>query len=259
MWETELKKSTVMFGKIEQRRSSEPFLLPKTKEKTSGHPAHNELMSTELPGCKCCGNKDLKYTGRRDGYKLLRCDVCEFVFTDAKPADIRRNGFLREDKNAKTIEFLSPALTWLPPTKLNILDFGCGEGTIPKRLRKVGHRVIEVDIIPPKNPHGDRLTGNIMNLDIPYHSFDLIYSYNVFEFIANPLPVLNRLCRLLKENGLLLINTDMEAADKASDDIFTKSSSCCSYYSHLTFEKMLNKLDYNIIYKNPMMIIARQE
>lgn len=248
-----------MFGKIEQRRSSEPFLLPKTKENISNLPTHNEWMSTKLPGCKCCGNKDLKYAGRRDGYKLWRCDDCEFVFTDGKPAEIRKKIISREDKNAKTIEFLSPALTWLPPTKLSILDFGCGESTIPKRLRKVGHRVIEVDIVPPKKSHKDRFTGNIMDLDIPQHSFDLIYSYNAFEYIANPLPILSRLCRLVKEDGLLLINTDMEAADKATDDVFIKSSLCCSYYSHLTFERMLNKFNYNIIYKNPKMVIARKE
>jgi SAM-dependent methyltransferase len=248
-----------MFGKIEQRRSNQPFLLPKTKERISDRPAHNEWMTTKLPLCKCCGNKDLKYSGKKEGFKLWRCDHCEFVFTDIKPASHRKKDLSREEKNAKTIEFLSPALTWLPPSKLKILDFGCGESNIPKRLRKVGHRVIEVDIIPPKKSHRDRLTGSILDLDIPQHSFDLIYSYNVFEYIANPLPILSRLCRLIKEDGLLLINTDMEAADKVTDDVLTKPASCCSYYSHLTFEKMLNKMDYNIIYKNPNMIIARQE
>lgn len=248
-----------MFEKIDQRRSSETFLLPQPKEKIFDRPAHKESISIKLPICKCCGNKDVKYSGRKDGFKLWRCDHCEFVFTDIKPVDIWKNEVRSEQKNAKTIEFLSPALTWLPSSTLKILDFGGGESTIPNRLRKVGHRVIEVDILPPKNFHRDRLTGNVMDLDIPEHSFDLIYSYNVFEYIANPFPILSRLCRLLKENGLLLINTDMEAADKVADDVLAKPALCCSYYSHLSFEKMLNKIDFNIIYKNPNMIIARQE
>lgn len=237
---------------------SEPYLLPMPKEKISDRPAHKEWATTKLPACKCCGNKDLKYSGKKEGLKLWRCDDCEFVFTDINPVHPWKNELSRNEKNAKTIEFLSPALTWLPSSKLEILDFGCGEGKIPERLRKVGHRVIEVDLLPPKNSHRDRLTGNILDLDIPQHSFNLIYSYNVFEYIANPLPILNRLCRLLKDNGLLLINTDMEAANKVTNDL-SINASCCSYYSHLSFEKMLDKMNYNIIYKNSSMIIARHE
>lgn len=247
-----------MFGKIEQRRSSEPFLLPKTKERLSDSLAPNEWLTKKLPACKCCGNKDLTYYGKKEELKLWRCNRCDFVFTETKPTTQGEIDLLRE-KNAKTIEFLSPALTWLPPTTLKVLDFGCGESKIPQRLRKVGHRVIEVDIVPPKKNHRDRLTGNILDLDIPQHSFDLIYSYNAFEYIENPMPVLGRLCRLLKENGLLLIKTDMEAADKVTEDVSIKPTSCCSFYSHLSFEKMLGNIGYNIIYKNPEMIIARQD
>ena len=246
-----------MLGKIERKKLQDPFLIPKIKETISERPGQGEWQIPQVPVCKCCGNRDLKFSGKLEGNRFWRCDDCEFVF--AEQAEKTSFNKSTQKNNTKSIQLLSPALTWLPPTKLHILDLGCGDCNIDKRLRKVGHEVVKINVTPPSQL-SDRFTSEVLNLNIPEQPFDFIYSYDLFEYLPNPMPVLRKLCRLLNENGLLLINSDMEAANKAFDEIGNAiPSNRCSYYSHRTFEKMLNRVDFNIIYKNPAIIIARQE
>lgn len=224
---------------------------------------------TKPKGCKCCGNEELKEKGEKDGYAFWECSECAYVFTGlqdekmVKPYESVKHAIqsgATKNGRDKSIEFLSPALSWLPDHQLKIMDFGCGECNIPHRLRKEGHRVIAVDIVPPLNHHPDRLTGDIMDLDIPANSFDLIYSYQVFEHIAEPRHVLKRLCRLLKPDGMILIHTDMETSDRYSCDFenwwYVLPPDHCSYFRHKTFENMFEEFGCRVIYKNSKVVLA---
>lgn len=123
-----------------------------------------------------------------------------------------------------------------------MLEFGVGQSTIPDQLReKYKAKVIAVDIIPPVNPHPDRLTGDIMDLKLSGNQFDLVYSLQVLEHIPEPVPVIHELYRLVKPGGYLYIHTDMHQ-DRDKDFFnwyYTVPPDHCSYYKPDTFEYIL--------------------
>ena len=86
--------------------------------------------------------------------------------------------------------FLEPVWTFFPHGQaLQLLDFGCGQSTVPEKLRERGHKVIAVDVTEPRRPHPDRLVGKISDLDLEPDQFDLVYSFQVFEHLPEPRPI----------------------------------------------------------------------
>ena len=76
------------------------------------------------------------------------------------------------------IGFLDPVLKLFKPEEsLRIMDFGCGQSTVPKKLREMGHKTIGVDVTPPRKPHPDRLTGNLLDLQLQGEKLDVVYSF----------------------------------------------------------------------------------
>lgn len=236
------------------------------KKLQNGHRRNNK---NEEPYCKCCGSKSISKAGNKDNYTFWECTECTFIFTDVEyheMIDTYRSGYHNVDDGAPkkgwaaSMEFLVPAFSCLPGKELKIMDFGCGESYIPERLRKAGHKVTAVDIVPPLEPHPDRLTGDIMELDLPANAYDLIYSYQVFEHISEPKKILKRLFDLAKKDGMVLIHTDMETPERGNTDFtdwwYVLPPDHCSFYSHRTFEKMTGDMGHRIIYKDPKIILA---
>lgn len=230
-----------------------------------------ELRPDKNLYCKCCGNKYLREAGTKNNYTFWECTECAFIFTNVayhQMVDTYRSGYHNVDDGApekgwaRSLEFLKPAFSYLPGNKLKIMDFGCGESYVPDRLREEGHKVAAVDIVPPLRPHPDRITGDIMELEIPENTFDLIYSYQVFEHISEPKKILKRLFHLVKNDGIILIHTDMETPERKSgkftDWWYVLPPDHCSFYSHRTMNKMVSGMGYSIIYKDPKAVMARK-
>jgi SAM-dependent methyltransferase len=107
----------------------------------------------------------------------------------------------------------------------DILDFGCGEATtaIGLTLKHAPRAVFGVDIMPDvhmclplarQQLRLDSLPGNLYlrqiqpgQLDFPNDSFDLVYSWSVFEHVDRDImwTVLQDLRRVLRPSGYLLI------------------------------------------------------
>lgn len=224
-----------------------------------------KLIDLKTLQCKCCGSDQIEFIGFTSEIELLQCRNCEYSYKEKFPDDLnfttssvyhKKSGDSALSDWPRSIEFLTPAFCMLPDRTMKILDFGCGDSDIPDRLRRMDHRVIAVDIYPPEKHHPDRLTGDIMDLDIPLETFDLIYSYEVFEGIYQPRHVLRRLCNLLKEEGLLLIHADLYSERVLSDKSLNNHN--CSFYTKKTFEKMLSPLGCKIVHLSTEVVIARK-
>lgn len=242
------------------------------KDKAKKQLKNNSLIkpaSTAPGACKCCGDKVLDHIGKKEGYYFWECATCKFIFTDIPYKEMVKtyaSGYHNIEDGAPqkgwaySLEFLTPALALLPDRKLKILDFGCGESYIPDRLRDNGHKVTAVDIVPPLKEHPDRITGDILKLDIAPDTYDLIYSYQVFEHISEPVPVIRKLLNLLNDKGMLLIHTDMETPEKYAERFidwwYVLPPDHCSYFSHKTFEKVFEDQKCKMIYKNPKSVMA---
>lgn len=91
----------------------------------------------------------------------------------------------------------------------NVFVAGCGDGTEASAIRSLlKANVVGVDS-GLLNEYEDKtlkiLNRDLMNLDFPNNSFDLVYSYHVLEHVPDPSVVLKKLSAMLTKEGLLVV------------------------------------------------------
>jgi len=108
-----------------------------------------------------------------------------------------------------------------PKAPSDILDLGCAEGRLAVRLAKDGHRVSVGDVAPSQLRFAEALAGKsgvalqgsfLCNIEEglePFggRRFDAIFFMDVVEHLKNPVQGLVNLRGLLKEDGVLVLNT----------------------------------------------------
>lgn len=219
--------------------------------------------------CRMCGSSELHPAGEVQGFAYVACADCGFVFTPEvvrekveqrpcfPPDQVPEQGWAAPD-------FLDPAFERLGPGRaLRILDFGAGESMVPDALRRRGHRVIAVDLVPPRTEHPDRLTGSLISLNMAPDQFDLAYAFQVFEHLPEPAPILTELLRLTRPGGLVLIHTDMEVSERQecafTDWWYVMPPQHCAFYHHRTFEKFLEGTPHRITWRDPKRVMIEVE
>jgi SAM-dependent methyltransferase len=103
-------------------------------------------------------------------------------------------------------------LACVPKRPCRILDVGCGAGDNARILQSQGHRVFGVTLSPPEvelaRPFCEKvIVANAETDPLPWEpdSFDVLLLSHVIEHTIAPGLVLNRLVKLLKPDGLVLI------------------------------------------------------
>lgn len=93
-----------------------------------------------------------------------------------------------------------------------ILEIGFGKAELLKQLVKQGNKCygIEASKLAILNAEEENINANLILLDVsstnfPYQDghFDIIYIYNVIEFLENPLHCFSEIKRVLKSDGEL--------------------------------------------------------
>jgi len=114
---------------------------------------------------------------------------------------------------ANSAGYLIPYLT----TGQSLLDVGCGPGTITVDLgrRVAPGQVIGVDasveivdqaraLAHDEGVHNVSFqVGNVLDLDFPDDSFDVVHAHQVLQHMANPVAAMTELRRVLKPGGVL--------------------------------------------------------
>lgn len=100
------------------------------------------------------------------------------------------------------------------PNPAQILDLGCGAGTYVRFLAGLGHRVIGLDYslaslsralaADPKRA-GEYIGGEAYHLPFCNECFDLVVSIGVFQTLKCPERALDEMVRVLRPNGLLVL------------------------------------------------------
>lgn len=99
--------------------------------------------------------------------------------------------------------------TWRKGVDLKVLDLGCGDGRGVDFFRSIDPQVdytgVDIDHSPEvdsRRRHDARFdTFDGVNLPYPDASFDMVFSHQVFEHVANPLSLLRSIARVLRPYG----------------------------------------------------------
>lgn len=106
------------------------------------------------------------------------------------------------------------------PPGARILDIGCGDGFHLRLLREFGDpswqlEGVDIDTRAAERAISDGLTvhvGTIEELNLPQKSYDVLYTVQTIEHVADPSGLMVAAFRLLKPGGRLVIVTDNTAS-----------------------------------------------
>ncbi len=217
--------------------------------------------------CRMCGSPSLRSRDHVQGYQFVECGICGFVFapciTDDHAADHHPAPSLGASQWGRgSGEFLEPALELIGPgSSLRILDFGTGCSAGPFALAERGHDVTSVDVTPPVHGGLGRAAESRLDLGLPHEHFDLVFSYQTFEHLPEPLPILLELCRLTVPGGLVMVHTDMEVPERQGGFArwrYVTPPSHCSFYSHRTFRVFCANHGLQMAHASPTAVILRR-
>lgn len=182
-----------------------------------------------MSSCPLCNNKEqipLNYNTRNMSVKI--CMNCSHEYLFPLPTKEEINKFytdieyFHENCNHQEIydignseewrDFLNHRMNQLSKflnvdTKGKILEIGCLEGRIINEFQKLGYDALGLEVNEEVVSESKKtLNVNISSTDLldmkfDNDSFDLVYSFHVFEHLSNPLEYIIESFRILKPNG----------------------------------------------------------
>lgn len=124
-----------------------------------------------------------------------------------------RNLFLKRLK--LVIQLALPVLK--SNRKLNIIDLGCGDGSLLKLLEEnfININTFGIDILPEVLQIKSFIKGeirirNLKNTGFPNYFFDIVFCLDTLEHFENLEEPVKEIKRILKNNGLLIISVPTE-------------------------------------------------
>lgn len=181
--------------------------------------------------CPTCGNTlhHIEYSGmfhnssngQVNNFKVLSCTICGLSRTDPPPYEDDVTAEIYQDfsfndayKNPELwesffIQMFKYANKYKPNGKL--LDIGCGSGFFINLARKKGYDTYGVELNKDAVNYGkNELNLNIVNLDLesanfPSNYFDVVTCSQLLEHIAKPNELLLEINRILKKDGILML------------------------------------------------------
>ena len=142
----------------------------------------------------------------------------------------------------------------------NILDIGCGAGTISFYLASKGHKVTGIDISKKAIQACKESATNLLLeidfrvIDFPNEnirsSFDVVVFTEVIEHLENDKKALKQIHKLLNMNGLLILSTPSAGAPLHKLGLthkFDKEVGHLRRYSASSLEKILAETDFKVM------------
>lgn len=190
--------------------------------------------------CKLCGHLVDRPRYRLDGFSVMACPSCGLLFTDLNPTreQLRQTYGLsyfleRQDYYFRNVVVdpmqgredgqIADFRRWLDRLealrgKGRLLDLGCGIGIFLTMAQARGWDAYGVDISEEavemaKSRSGAKaIAGALIEAGFPDRFFDVITLFDVFEHLPDPFIELAEIRRILKDDGLIFLNTPNQKA-----------------------------------------------
>ncbi len=172
---------------------------------------------------------DFLFESTSKTFTLYSCEACRCLFLhpmpDSReierfyPADYwwnaRRSGGLKKLESVYRKLALRDHIAFITRAagdrSVDVLDVGCGSGTLLGLLKQRGFRVTGLDFSAEaaaiaKAENGvDVAVGSLEEAHFPAESFDVVTLFHVMEHVTTPRQVLAEVSRVLKPNGVAIL------------------------------------------------------
>lgn len=190
-------------------------------------------MTSAINICPVCESRHSEVIFSLGEGKLIRCTDCNLHYYTPRPtpeelalfydsqayreqfSQNRMTGqefaLKRYQQFAQVCQKSTDHLINTPSKKL--LDIGCGTGDFLQVAQKKGWQVEGTEISQKaaldarRKIEGQVFIGDLLTLDLPLASYDVITLFHVVEHLINPVIFLRKIKSLLKPNGLFFLET----------------------------------------------------
>lgn len=182
--------------------------------------------------CYLCGSQKIKLAFRKLGYKIYKCEDCGLFFLSLEEPyeeflkryyqkgyflgdkKLRAYANYEEDKNTiqKNMSHYLSRIKKLK-SKGKILDVGCAMGFFLELAENNGFKATGIDVSEyavnlAKKKYGDKVVQtSLSKAKFPDKCFDVVTMFDLIEHLENPIEDLKKTSSLLKDNGLVVIQT----------------------------------------------------
>ncbi|MEW6741193.1 MAG: class I SAM-dependent methyltransferase [Planctomycetota bacterium] len=184
--------------------------------------------------CLVCGGREPRTVFSMPPYRIVRCPGCNLVYTLPRlPSEHIREMYQSdywrsaEAKHFGYTDYLKDAPLYLRTFRMRsrlvdrylsspgrILEVGCAAGFFLKVMQEKGWETIGVELSQQMVDYAraelalpDVRSGTLLDQDLEEKSFDAITFWDVVEHLEDPRPTLIRARELLKDDGIVIIET----------------------------------------------------
>lgn len=212
-------------------------------------------------------SKDYRYKRHGVKFRLVKCNDCGLLYLNPRPSSKEIAKFYPEEYFDTKFGFLGKQINSLfskldksnlkkYKKKGKILDLGCGAGNFLFEMKKQNFETFGVDISTRACNIAEKKGIKVFNKDLkschfPDNFFDIVTLWHVFEHLHNPDFTLKEIYRILKIDGLLVI--EVPNAKSLSFDLFKRYCFHLDLPRHLyqwspeTLEKIVNKNNFKVL------------
>jgi 2-polyprenyl-3-methyl-5-hydroxy-6-metoxy-1,4-benzoquinol methylase len=130
----------------------------------------------------------------------------------------------RLDLSERNLHWLKTLLRYRAPGS-QVLELGCSHGGFVALMSRAGYNAVGVELSPWVVDFAKRtfdvsvLLGPVEKLDLPSSSLDVIVLMDVLEHLPSPVETMAHCLRILKDDGLLLIQTPRYTRGSVYEDL----------------------------------------
>lgn len=193
------------------------------------------MGETESTSCQACGevvcpnySQAVDFDSGEQAYTLAHCPRCGlgWISPQMSPRDLGQY-YCDDYYGGETKKFFS-AMEYLVHTlgrfkakaiinqinkqgitskTPNVLDIGCGRGVLLNSLAHYGVKCsgVEPSVFPKNDTAIKIFQQDFLDVSLQDGSFDVVIMWHVFEHLLDPQDVLDKIHRILRPNGLLII------------------------------------------------------
>lgn len=226
--------------------------------------------------CYLCQSSNISLFFKKQGYRLYRCDNCGLIFLDFRkkytkflkeyynegyfagdPTFIAYSDYLGDRgvivKNLRN--YLKEILKYQKDGKL--LDVGCAMGFFMEEAERAGFQSYGVDvssyaIAEAKKKFGKRaLLASLSEVNFPPGLFSVVTLFDVIEHLQDPLGDLKKIKKILRDDGLLVIETgdagSLWARIMGAKWIFYAPPQHLFYFNKITIKRLLKQAGFEVL------------